>query len=361
MRSRWTTDLRAALPSWIEARLYVAATLIVTNAIIDRLEPPPAFSPVEDGLLAWDGRWYELIAERGYTGSDDPATRFFPLWPLLGRFGGWISGHPGVSLVVLANILALIAGALLHRLVMAETGDPDTARLAVRLMAISPPSFVLVLAYSEPLFLVLGLAMMLSLQSRRWWTSALLGYLAGLTRPVASLLAASAAMAVWKSGKERPLGSLVAVAAAPLGALSFLAWSSFSLDDWSAPVDSQRELRGGAHEPISRLIRAFWRGVHGDSGELLHLFAALAIILLAAVAVRRLSPMLWAYAVPSALLLIAADNLNSMERYALAAFPLVIAAAIVARGPKLPTWLPTVSAVAMSSLAMLAFNGVYVP
>lgn len=361
MTSSWRSDLRAAVPSWIEARIYVAAAFIVTNAIVDRLEPAPALSPVNDGLLAWDGTWYRLIAEHGYTSAHDQATRFFPLWPLIGRFGGWIAGSPEMTLIVMSNLLALAAGALLHHLVIAETGNRDTARLAVRLFAISPPAFVLVLAYSESLFLALALAMIVALRSRRWWTAAVFGYLAGLTRPVASLLAISAAVALWQSGQRRNFKNLISVAAAPLGTLTFLAWSAFALDDWSAPIDSQRELRGDAHEPVSRLVQAWWRGVGGDSGELFHLFAALLVLALTVIAVKRLSPILWAYAVPSALILIAADNLNSMERYALSVFPLVIAAALVAKRPVLRTWLPTASAVAMTCLTMLSLNGVYVP
>ncbi len=77
--------------------------------------------------------------------------------------------------------------------------------------------------------------------------------------------------------------------------------------------------------------------------------------------VRRLSRDLWAYAVPSTLLLIAADNLNSMQRYALSVFPIVIAAALITRHEPLQRWLPTASAVSMVCLTMLMLNGVYVP
>ena len=75
----------------------------------------------------------------------------------------------------------------------------------------------------------------------------------------------------------------------------------------------------------------------------------------------RLSADLWVYTIPSTILLIGADNLNSMERYALGVFPLVIAAAIVSRRPLLDRWVPTASAVALTSVTTLALNGVYVP
>ena len=59
----------------------------------------------------------------------------------------------------------------------------------------------------------------------------------------------------------------MAATVAPLaGAAAFLVWSAVALDDWSAPADRQRELRGGVAEPVSRLVRAGWRGIEGDEG-----------------------------------------------------------------------------------------------
>ncbi len=361
MRRTIGPDLRSAVATWFEARLYVATAFVITRAVVDRLEPPPTFTPVDDGLLAWDGTWYSQIADVGYLGADDPAVRFFPLWPLLGRFVGWFTGGPDLALVVMANLFALVAGVMLYRLVMLETHDARTAQRAVRILALFPPAFVLVLAYSEALFLVLGLGMVLSLRGHRWVRAAMLGYLAGLTRPVAGLLALSAAVAVWRQRAQRSPLALLSIAAAPAGSLTFLAWSAIALDDWSAPLDRQRELRGDITEPVGRLISAFTDAIRGDEGEAFHLIAALIIIGLTVVAIRSLSADLWAYTLPSTLLLISAENLNSMERYALGAFPLVIAAAIVSRRPVLDRWVPTTSAVGMVAVSVLMFNGVYVP
>ena len=357
----WPADVRVATLVWLEARLYVATALVVTDAVIDRLEPPPAFTPVNDGLLAWDGSWYSQIADVGYLGADDPAVRFFPLWPLVGRYVGELTDGPDIALVAMANLFALIAAVLMYRLTFSETRDVAIAQRATRLLALFPPAFVLVLAYSEALFLVLGLGMVLALRQQRWLLAAALGFLAGLTRPVASLLALSAAVCVHSSGARRSPPAVASVLAAPLGSLTFLVWSGFALDDWTAPLDRQRELRGDIAEPVTRLLNAFVDAVKGDEGEALHLIAAVIIVGLTVVAVRKLSTDLWIYVVPSTLLLVAAENLNSMERYALGAFPLVMAAAIVSRHHLLDRWLPTASAVGMVAASTLMFNGVYVP
>ena len=352
--------MRVALAAWAEARLYVAAAYIITTAVVNRLEPPPDFTPVSDGLLAWDGRWYEAIATGGYADAADPALRFFPLWPVLGRAASWIPGiGAGVALVIMANTAALTAGVLMHRLVVSETGDPRLARRAVRLLALAPPSFVLVLAYSEALYLTLALSMFLLARRHRWWAAAAAGYLAGLTRPVGALLAVPAAVMAWPERSQRRV--LAALVAPLAGAATFCLWAQGALGDAFAPLDRQRELRGDLVEPVSRLVRGAWRGAHGDTGELLHFLAAVVLIALAVVAARRLSRAMALYAVISLALLLAAENLNSLERYALSAFPLVIAAAVVSRHRRLDRWIVGAAGAGMVCLTTLAFHGVYVP
>lgn len=354
--------LRVALAAWAEARLYVAAAYIVTTAVINRLEPPPDFAPASDGLLAWDGRWYEAIAAGGYADAADPALRFFPLWPLLGRVASWFPGvDASVALVVMANVAALVAGVLLHRLVVEETGDQRLARRSVRLLALAPPSFVLVLAYSEALYLALAFSVFLLGSHQRWWAAAAAGYLAGLTRPVGGLLALPVAALAWPERSQRRVGAVAASAAPLAGAATFLLWAEAALDDVSAPLDRQRDLRGDLVDPVSRLVRGAWRGARGDTGELLHFVAAVALIALAVVAARKLSRPMALYAVPSLALLLAAENLNSLERYALSAFPLVIAAAMVSRHRWLDRWIVGAAGAGMVCLTILAFHGVYVP
>jgi hypothetical protein len=360
MRS-WKPDFIASLTSWTEARLYVATAYIATWAILDRLEPPPAFSPIDDGLIPWDGTWYRDLAMDGYDSPTlEGGVRFFPLWPLLGRVFGAVGDRPDIALVVLANLLALVAGMFLYRITVQETGDHGTARRTVRLFALFPPAFVLVLGYSEALYLCLAMGFFLTARARRWGATAALGFLAGLTRPVAGLLAFPAAVHAWRSDRRSP-AALLSVASAPLGTLTFLVWAEREQGGWRAPIDAQRDLRGEVTEPISRLVRGLADGFRGDEGELFHTIAAFIFIGLAVHLVRRLSVDLWVYTVPSTLMLVAADNLNSMERYALSVFPLVIAAAMISRNERLDRWLPTASAVALTMVTTLALNGVYVP
>ena len=351
----------AALAAWIEARLYVAAAFLVTFSILDRLGPPTPDAPIGDGLLAWDGRWFEAIAADGYDGASDPALRFFPLWPLLGRVMGGLTGiDEGLVLVVLANAGALAAGVLLHRLVVEETGDLDLARRAVRLLALAPPSFVLVLGYSEAMYITLVTAAFLLARQRAWWAAAGAGYLAGLTRPVGALLTLPVIHEVIADRAQRRPGALAAAVAPAAGAATFLAWAGLALDDASAPIDRQQELRGWS-EPVSRLVRAAYRGIRGDEGELFHFLAAAIAVGLTAVVVRRLGRPMALYCGANVLVILGADNLNSLERYCLAVFPLVIAAAVLSQHRRINGWAFTASAAGMVALTALALGGAYVP
>ncbi len=357
----WRPGFGVALGSWLEARLYVAAAFIVTHAVHDRLGSSPEPSPVHDGLLAWDGRWYQSIATSGYADAADPALRFFPLWPLLGRvLGGLTGADRGFILVVLANAGALMAAALLHRLVVEETGDWDLARRSVRLLALAPPSFVLVLAYSEAFYLTLALAVFLLARRQRWWAVAAAGYLAGLTRPVGVLLALPVALTVVTARAQRRPGAIAAALAPVAGTATFLVWSGLALGEFTAPLTRQRELRSLA-EPVSRVVRAAYRGLRGDEGELLHFLAAVTAISLTLLVVRRLGRSMALYCGANLIVMLTTGNLNSLERYGLAAFPLVIAAAMASRHRYLDRWILDAAAAGMVSLTILALSGVYVP
>ena len=356
-------DFKAALAGWVEARIYVAAAYITTLAVVDRLEPQPALTPVDDWLIPWDGTWYRDLAAQGYDSLElEGGIRFFPLWPLLGRFLGAVGDRPDIALVIAANLLALVAGMLMYRLARQETDDPEVARHAVRIFSLFPSAFVLVIGYSEALYLTLALGFVLLARSSNWTAAAVLGFMAGLTRPVGGLLAILALVRTLSSDRDRSsVSAWLAVASAPLGTLTFLAWAESTQGGWRVPIEAQEELRGTVREPATRIIAAFVDGVHGDSGELLHGVAAVVLVFLLVVAVRKLSTDLWVYSVPSTLLLFAAENLNSMERYALAVFPLVLAAGIVNPASLIGRWLPTASGVALTLFTILALNGVYVP
>ena len=218
---------------------------------------------ISSGLTAWDGAFYRVIAQYGYAALPKDGLRFFPLYPLLGRWlGALLGGNYGLALLVISNVAALVAAVLVRRLVLFERHDEALAGRAVWITCLFPASFVLVWAYAEGLFLVFAVGTFLAARSRRFGLAAVCVFAAGLTRPVGILLAAPLAVEAWISWRatsQRSLGDvllrLVAIAAPVLGVGAYLAWVGRTFGDTFAPFSVQTKLRGSS-DPFTRLVRA---------------------------------------------------------------------------------------------------------
>ena len=357
-------DVRAALPGWIAGRMLVAVSWLASSAWINMSRDGVRPAAHLQGLFAWDGVFYRGIAEHGYKGEPTEALRFFPLYPLLGRaLGAIVPDGEGLALLLLANVFALLAGALVHRLVRAEH-DASTAKRAALLVGIAPPAFVLSWAYAESLFLVLAVATFLALRGERWWRAAVWGFLAGLCRPTGALLALAAVIEAGRDIRRRRVGELgprlAAVAGPVLGSLSYLWWAERAYGDWKLPLRVQDALRRGVANPIVRIGEALGDAVRLDVHGL-HLPFVLAMVALVIVAVRVLPPSFAAFAAAVVLVAVSAGNLNSVERYGLNGFPLLIALAVVARSQWAARAAVAVCGAGLVGLCTLAWLGEYVP
>jgi hypothetical protein len=164
----------------VVARVAVALGFLVAHGAVDALRPGAPPLPLEQGLVAWDGAFYRDIATLGYDGVREEALRFFPLFPLLGRVvGAVLPGGATTGLVVVANVSAVVAGVLLHRLVVHDGGGSERATTAVWLVALLPASAVLALAYTEALFLALTIGAFLAMRRGRWSVVVALALLSG--------------------------------------------------------------------------------------------------------------------------------------------------------------------------------------
>ncbi|MFN2608701.1 MAG: hypothetical protein ABR511_12570 [Acidimicrobiales bacterium] len=364
-------DVMAALPAWVVARLVVLGALVLAHVVASKVGTRvPGFpARLHRGLLSWDARWYWDIAHRGYGALPDESLRFFPLYPLAARgLSVLFGGHTGAPLLVLANAGALALGALMHRVCLVETGD---ARLAVRaawLVALVPPSFVMVMGYSEPVAMALSVACVWALRRRRWGWAALAGLAAGLTRPVGILLAVPAAVEAARGLRRAPArerGARAAAVVAPfVGAGSFLVWVGVRFGDALLPLHVQDRgyLRGGFEDPVSSVVRSTARALRGSPGlNAMHLPWVAVVVALTVVACRRWPAAYGAYAVASLVLALSARNLGSFERYGFGAFPVILALASLTA----PAWAEraalTVGAALMAGYALLAFLLYYVP
>ena len=372
-------DVMVALPAWLAARAIVLAALALAHFIFTNLHvrDDAVSSQLHRGLFAWDAGFYRGIAAHGYAYGAVPheSLRFFPLVPLVSRWLGiLLGGRSDVALLVVANGSALAAGAMLHRLVLTEKHDAGLARRATWLLALVPPAFVLVLGYSEATFLALAIGTFLALRTGRWWWAGLLGMLAALTRPVGVLLVVPAAveaarslhqlrrsgMLTWRLALPR----LAAVAGAPVGIASFLAWVWARYGDVLLPLHVQEEphRRGHVVDPLTALLhegRGILHGQHVGSG--LHVPWAIGLAALLVICFRRWPACYGAFAAVMMLAVLTSKNLDSLERYALSAFPLILVGASLTASERLERATLVLGAAAMEGYAVLAFLNAVVP
>jgi hypothetical protein len=366
----WRRDLRAALPAWLIARVVVIAVFLIVRRITEThvILHHGVRIALKSGLVIGDASWYRDIARLGYRPLAPGGTRFFPLLPLLTRSIGFLGPSSGVSLLIVTNICALAAAVVLHRLVLFDFHDEEVARVAAALLALQPLGFVLVMGYSEALFLVSSISMMLLFRTERPGRAAGFGVLAGLTRPTGALMALPAAIEVWCRWRawdpRRRVAGAVAVVAAPLGTLAYLVWSEHVFGDALLPFRAQQAagLRGRLTDPVSAVASAVRDvAVHGRLNVVAHIVWIVVMVALVVVCARRFPVSYTAFGASTVVIALTSTNLDSFERYALGAFPLTLAAAWVA--VRFRVWRPllALSAVALVGYETLALLGRYVP
>ncbi len=226
-RSEWWWDVRSAFLGWLLARALVAGGAIMAYASVERLLGDTNLPSLRDGLLSWDAAFYRDIATVGYGGLPEEALRFYPLHPIFARaFDFVLPGGIDVALVVEANIFALLAGAMFHRLVRREF-DIYVAGRAVWMFSLFPSAFVLVFGYSEPLMLFGLIGAFDAARREKWWQAAIFGLIAGASRPLGLALvlpmAIEAARTVRTADWRDRVGRLAAIAAPAVSTLAYLA------------------------------------------------------------------------------------------------------------------------------------------
>jgi len=360
------------LPAWIVARVVVVAALVAARTGATTLRPhdPAALQRAHQGLLGWDAGWYQSIAAHGYVGAGQQSVRFFPLYPLFGRFLGAIPGIGiGTALVAVANVSALLAMAGLWLLVRHDLGDSGMARRSVWLLALAPSAYSLVLAYSDATLLLCSVVTFLGARTDRWWWAAAAGLAAGADRPVGVLLAVPLVVEVWAGrhdvGTRTGWAARVAASAAPLiGAGAYLVWVGHRFADTWLPftVQEQNGHRGQFAVPVSAMWHDVDDALHGHHlGSALHVAWVAVCIALAVVAWMRLPRSYALFAVAVLAVSLSSTNLDSFERYALGGFPLVVAASLHTASRRVELAVLAASGLAMAGYATLAFLGVVVP
>ena len=167
----------------------------------------------------WDALWYERLAVHGYgweldTLQGQAAAGFFPLYPL--TIGLILRVLPGASFfwtaMIFSNVVALLALTLLVRRLARSA---EEAAGAVGLILTAAGSFYLSIPYTEGLFLLLVVLVMIATRGRQYWLAGLLCGLAVTTRAHGLALLAIPVIACWRD-EAAPAGRRLAHVGAAL-------------------------------------------------------------------------------------------------------------------------------------------------
>ncbi len=366
---RVLNEIRTVLLPWATGLVLTVTAYAIAKLAADQLAGGDEPVVLENGFFAWDADWYRGIADNGYQAVGEEGLRFWPLFPLLGRALSFVfAGSTDAALLVIANVAAIAFLVLLRRLVVLETASDATATRAVWLAAIWPTAFVLFMGYAESLFLALAVASFLALRRQRWWWAATFGFLAGLTRPFAIFLVLVAAVEAWRSWRTADTSGRFARAGATMapgvGILAYLAWVQVAFDDAFLPLTLQSDptRQGSVRDPLSSFVDSGGDLFTGDAfvPGLHFVWAALLVGLLVVIA-RRLPASYTTLAGATLVLSLAATNLDSLERYAMGAFPFVVVVAMLVTDRVAERPVTAIAAGGLVAYGFLAFIGVYVP
>jgi len=375
---RLRLPVREAVLPFVVARIIVLGALGLAHFIVDRTHPATVgvAARAHEGLLGWDAGWYEGIAKFGYALLGHQSLRFYPLVPLITHALAWVPGiSDGTALIIVANVAAFVATVLLFALVRRETGDVDVARRSVWFLSLAPSAFVLVMGYAEPVLLCLAIGTFLALRpggrsseiAPNFGLAALLGFGAALTRPtgVLILLAVAVELVRWwvrLSQGQRRMG-LLAVLAPLLGVAAFGVWADHVAGDLFAPlrVQLQSAHHGGITDPFATLEHSARGLLHHHVGTALHVPWIMLAVVLLVICWRRLPASYTIFAAAIMAVAVAGSNLDSFERYALSAFPLTMAAALLLRPPKVERTALVLLGASLAGYALLAFLNIFVP
>jgi hypothetical protein len=208
-----------------------------------------------------------------------------------------------------------------------------------------------------------------ALRSRRWWWAAAAGLVAGAVRPIGLLLIVPAVIEVWQARHDgRSLSRLgprlAAIVAPAIGTGAFLVWVDTNFGDAFLPfkVQQQNGHRGPLADPFGTVghnVAAVFHGHH--LGGALHIPWIILCLVLLVAAFRRLPVSYGAFALVVLAVSLTSSNLDSFERYALSAFPLVIAGSMWTSRRRVEQVVLVVAAVGMATYAYLSFVNVVVP
>ncbi|MAT37479.1 MAG: hypothetical protein CL420_05545 [Acidimicrobiaceae bacterium] len=360
-----TKNLHKASFSIVAAWLTSRAIVLITMWLTHTFATDHYREFTSQGFRLWDAGWYQQIITVGYEQVGQESFRFFPGFVLIGRLvTQFLGGNEVWASLLVANVFSLITFLLLYQLIVSEGGSARRAKRTVWVFSVFPASFVLIWGYAESMFLTFTLLFFLSLRKQNWKVAAIFACMAGLTRPTGALLFFAAISAsgfsLWRGNLKERAEQLLACLGGPLGVAIFLLWSNSRTSENWLPFTVQREFRGGFIDPFRRVWSGFSEILNLEA-DAFHVLVALFFLVLLVVIWKRLPRQYFWYSFVTFVVSVSAENLNSLERYLMTAFPFVMALVILSEGKRSEKLIYPISALGLTGLTAISFLGIYVP
>lgn len=298
----------------------------------------PDLHPLFSMWLPYDSTWFIDIAQKGY-GFDLQSTAFFPLWPLLiflaSKILFFVDGR--IIAFILANLATLGVCLMLYKLVKEEYSK-EIAQRSVKYLLFFPMSLFLATAYSEPLFLLLILASFYFAKKKKWLAAGFFGLCAATTRLVGFLVFIPLLIELIGSkyqDKVAKYKNILLLLLVPAGLVLYMLYLKTTLGDGLAFLhayhnnDWGRSIGFGAfHQLYDHLKIIFSFSVFEYSGKFVTAFIEagvfLLFLLILLINYKRISLSYFVYGTMVICLPLFSGTLISLNRYALAAFPVFI-------------------------------------
>jgi hypothetical protein len=186
-----------------------------------------------DTFARYDAGWYNQIATGGYAyaagGRNNLA--FFPLYPMLMRWGGWLLGGEQQDFYFAGIIVSWVAFAIAMPLVyrLARLDLPhDSAVRAVGYAAVFPSAYFFGVIYSESLFYLGLVGAVLALRTRNWVWAAVAGSVMTATRVNGIMFIPALALMAWHQAGGSSAGRVKAALAVVGASGGFLAYCFYN-------------------------------------------------------------------------------------------------------------------------------------
>jgi Gpi18-like mannosyltransferase len=279
----------------------------------------------------WDAAWYLDIAEKGYylRGEGEQANVvFFPLYPLLVRLAGFLTGGNLVLAGwIVSSLFLALAVATLTRLTQEFHPELDPTGPVLCLL-VFPTAFFLNAVYTESLFLFLSLAATYFALKRRFVWAAVLTALASATRVAGLFLCVILLVEFIQAHGGRALFSprrAWPLLIAPLGVLAFFMHHWIVFGDFFLFLKVQRSFGRDFQSDLAEylIVRNNPDMVH----TLLDLTFTLIAILFTFLALKRFRLSYGLYMLVSLAVALSTGTALGIARYAMVMFPIHLLAA----------------------------------